>query len=157
MTARPRSLSVADVMTTDVESCRPADDLATAACRLWDGDCGILPVLDGNRVVAVITDRDIAIALAFAGCRPGERTVASVARQEPVTCAPDEPLAAALTRMADHQLRRLPVVEAGRLVGMLSINDLILASHRPGAASPRAVIDALRAIAAHRRRPAVAP
>src|SRR6516162_5101601 len=62
---RQNTMKVQDVMTYDVQTCRPETNLADAAMRMWRGDCGILPIIaDGQKVVGVITDRDICVAAA---------------------------------------------------------------------------------------------
>ena len=142
-------MKVRELMTAPARTCGPDTTLAVAARLMWDGDCGILPVVDDGELVGVVTDRDMYIALATRNMRASEARVGAVATRRVATCGPDEDVKAALVTMKRARVRRLPVVDgAGTLVGMLSINDLLLAA---GAGKPvrnQDVVDALKAICA---------
>ena len=121
-------MKVEDVMTKDVRSCAPETDLAAAAMLMWEHDCGTLPVVDdGDKVVGMITDRDICIAAAtkhqdIAGVRVGEVTTGEV-----YSCSPEQDVSEVLKTFQQAQVRRLPVVDdEGRLQGILSMNDIVL-------------------------------
>ncbi|TMK23637.1 MAG: CBS domain-containing protein [Actinobacteria bacterium] len=118
---------VESLMTRDVESARPESTLAEAAAVMWRRDCGVVPVTDeGGSVVGVITDRDICMALSMRGQRAAEVRVAEVMARGVETCTPVDDVREALEAMARRQVRRLPVVDSrGRLVGVLSLNDVI--------------------------------
>jgi len=120
-------MKVSDAMIRTPASCSPETNLAAAVEILWNRNCGILPLVDGERkVVSVITDRDICIALGTRNRLPGEITVADVATHRAICCGADEDVRAALSRMAEHKVRRLPVVDAeGKLVGILSMDDVV--------------------------------
>jgi CBS domain-containing protein len=92
-----------------------------------DGDVGSLPVLEEGRLVGMITDRDLAIRVVAEAMSPERVTVSDVASREPVTAAPGDDLDEALRLMARHQVRRLPIVEDERLVGILAQADVALA------------------------------
>jgi CBS domain-containing protein len=143
---------VKDIMTPSPETCRPDDNLATAVALLWKADCGVLPVTDhANRIAGIITDRDICVALGTRDERASRVRVESVMRTNVQTCGPDEEVLTALGRMTDRHVRRLPVVdEANRLVGILSLNDAVLAAG-PGRDAVRAaaVLDTFKAVCAH--------
>jgi CBS domain-containing protein len=117
-----------EIMTKDVQSCRPGASLAQAAALMWDFDCGAMPVVDdSNRVMGMITDRDIAIASATKGRRATEITVGEVMSGNVYACAMDEDVKSALKTMRRERVRRLPVIGAdGKLAGILSINDVVL-------------------------------
>jgi len=117
-----------EIMTKDVQSCRPEASLAQAAALMWDYDCGAMPVVDdSNRVMGMITDRDIAIAAATKGRSATEITVGEVMSGNVYACARDEDVKSALTTMRRERVRRLPVIGAdGKLAGILSINDVVL-------------------------------
>jgi len=122
-------MKVQDVMSMSASTCSPNEALHSVGKKLWDHDCGCLPVVDENsRVVAMITDRDVCMA-AFTTGRPlVELRVAGSMSKVLVTCHPHEDLVVATSRMAKNFVRRLPVVDAeGRLVGILSVNDLVTA------------------------------
>jgi len=117
---------VNELMTKVVRTCRPDDMLTSVARDMWDGDCGCIPVVDDhNRPVAMVTDRDIAMASFLTGEPLHRLPVKSAASQTLHTVRDDEDLAAAMTLMQTHRVRRLPVVDGdGRLVGVLSAADL---------------------------------
>jgi len=119
-------MKVQDVMTRSVVTCSKDDSLQTAAQKLWERDCGCLPVVDGDhRAIAMITDRDVCMA-AFTTGRPlHELQVQHAMSKQLVSCREHEDLPSAGARMAKHSVRRLPVLDgSGKLVGVLSINDL---------------------------------
>lgn len=102
-----------------------ADATAVDAARLLASEnVGSLPVLDESRLVGMVTDRDLVIQVVAKGVDPEKITIAEICSARPVVAAPDESLAEALTRMAREQLRRLPVVDDGRLVGILAQADV---------------------------------
>jgi CBS domain-containing protein len=88
-------------------------------------DAGIAPIVDGGRLVGVLTDRDIAIEVVAAGKDPGSTKASDVASKNLVTVDPQQDLDEALRLMAQHQVRRLPVVEEdGKLVGIVAQADV---------------------------------
>lgn len=150
-------LKIQDVMTTTVKSCVPEDNLARVAMEMWDADCGVIPVVDSaQKVVSVVTDRDICMAAATKHRKPEEILVKDVVRQGAFTCMPGDDVHRALEIMAAEKIRRLPVVdEEGRLTGMVSMNDIVLAAK--GARGKKGVdlaledvVDTLKSICAHR-------
>jgi CBS domain-containing protein len=117
---------VKEVMVNRVAVCRPEANLAEVAAILWESRCGSLPVVgDNGRVVSVITDRDIAIALGTRNIRASDVKVKDVAPARVFTCAPNDDFESALNTMVTQNVRRLPVIEDGELVGVLSIDDLV--------------------------------
>jgi CBS domain-containing protein len=89
-------------------------------------DVGAIPVVDGERLVGVVTDRDIVIRGIADGSDPHAIKVGDIASRDVVTVRPDDDLDEALRLMAQHQVRRLPVVEDGRLVGVVATADVAL-------------------------------
>lgn len=120
---------VADVMSQDVRACTPMQSLNEAARLLWNHDLGALPVVDDKgRPLGMITDRDICMAAYTQGRLLREIPVASAMSRHPFTCRPHDLLQTAEQTMASGKVRRLPVVDAqGVLVGLLSLNDVVLA------------------------------
>jgi len=115
---------VRDVMTSSVRTADPRQSLVEAAALMRAVDVGSVPVVDDGRLIGIVTDRDIVVR-AVAEHRDLDRTtVDQVASPEPVTVAPEQELDEALELMEIHQVRRLPVVEDGRLVGMLAQADV---------------------------------
>lgn len=147
-------MKVQDVMTEEVHTCRPDTNLAMAAMQMWDGDFGVLPVLDGKKIVGMITDRDICMAAAIKRCDPGTIRVDEVMTGQVFACSPETDIQEALKIMRKNQVRRLPVIDAidRRLAGLLSLNDVALKAQAEGGADLKAqdVEDTLRAICAHR-------
>lgn len=119
-------MHVADLMRSDVVTCRTDETLADAARRMWECDVGALPVLAGDgRVVGMLTDRDVAMAALLRGLPLGAMGVGETARRTPVGCAREASLDEAEALMADHQVRRLLVLDAeGRLLGLITLSDL---------------------------------
>lgn len=120
-------MKISDVMMRTPATCSPETNLAAAVEILWNRNCGILPVVDDEmRVVSVITDRDICVALGTRNRLPGEITVSDVVTHPAICCQVDEDVKAALAKMAESKVRRLPVVDAnGKLVGILSMDDVV--------------------------------
>jgi CBS domain-containing protein len=119
-------MNVFEVMTRRVFSCRPEDTLAAAAAAMWDHDVGCLPVLgDEERVIGMITDRDICMAAYTRASRLDEVAIASVMSRRLHACSPEQTVSAAEEVMRLDRVRRTPVVDPrGRLLGILSLGDL---------------------------------
>jgi CBS domain-containing protein len=147
-------MKVKEVMTDLVRTCGADSNLAAAAMSMWDGDCGIIPVVDRSReqVIGLITDRDICIAAAMKGRPLSEIRVGEVISGKVYSCAPDDDVESALTTMIRHQVRRSPVIDAqGKLAGILSLNDVIRsAGSGVDPVKQEAVIAALQEICKHR-------
>jgi CBS domain-containing protein len=121
-------MRVADVMTKSPAYGSPQTNLAAAVEILWKHNCGVLPIVNSQeKVVGLVTDRDICVALGTRNRLPSEITVSEVASGKVVACKPDDDLRAALATMAKAKVRRLPVIDAtGKLQGVLSIDDVVL-------------------------------
>jgi len=120
-------MNVKDVMLTAPARCTPDINLGTAVEIFWNGNCGILPVVDEHeRVISVITERDICIALGTRNRLPGEITVGEVVTHRAICCGSDDDVRSALTKMLRARVRRLPVVNAeGKLEGILVMDDVV--------------------------------
>jgi CBS domain-containing protein len=113
------------VMTTAPFMCAPSDSLNRAAQIMWEHDCGAVPVLDGeNRLVGIVTDRDICMAAYTQGHELGAISVENAMSRHVVQLAPEASLGHALRLMRERQLRRIPIVEDERLVGMITLADV---------------------------------
>ena len=121
-------MKVTDVMAKPPAYCSPQTNLAAAVEILWRQNCGILPIVDSKeKVVGLITDRDICVALGTRNRLPSDMTVSEVASGKVIACKPDDDLRDALATMAQAKVRRLPVIDAaGKLEGILSIDDVVL-------------------------------
>ena len=118
--------SVRDVMTPGVRSVSPSQSLAEAAEVMKGEDVGSVPVVEEGRLAGIVTDRDIVIRAVADRRDPQTVKVEEVASRDLVTVEPEQDLDEALALMARHQVRRLPVVEQGQLVGMLVQADVAL-------------------------------
>ena len=117
--------SIRELMTSNPETVETSATVLDAARIMRDHDVGIVPIVDGDRLVGTVTDRDIAIRVVAEGKDPQSTTVETVASRELVTIDPQQDLDEALRLMAQHQVRRLPVVEEdGKLVGIVAQADV---------------------------------
>jgi CBS domain-containing protein len=116
--------TVKEVMTPGPTSIATDALVVEAARRLASEDVGSLPVVDGDRLVGMVTDRDIVLQVVAKDLDPNKVPVSDVCSESPVTAEPDEALDEALERMAKERVRRLPVVSDGRLVGILAQADI---------------------------------
>jgi CBS domain-containing protein len=116
--------TVSQAMTSSPRSIDRNEPVVQAARLMAGENVGSLPVVDGDRLVGMVTDRDLVLQVLAKDLDPTKVTVAEVASENPVVAKPDEPLDAALQRMAQEQVRRLPVVDEGRLVGILAQADV---------------------------------
>lgn len=113
-------MKVKDLMTPSPTVCRPEDAASQAATLMKQEDCGAIPVVkDGGKLVGIVTDRDIVVRVVAAGKDPRSTPVSAVMSADPVTLTPEADADDAEKLMADRQVRRLPVVENGKLVGIL--------------------------------------
>ena len=117
---------VRDAMTAEVRSATPTQSLTEAAEMMKAEDVGSVPVVDDGRLVGIVTDRDIVLRAVAERRDPQAVTIDEVASRELVTVDPEQDLDEALRLMAERQVRRLPVVEDGRLVGMLAQADVAI-------------------------------
>ena len=117
--------SVQDLMTSNPKTIGIESAVVEAAKIMRDENVGIVPIVEGERLVGTITDRDIAIKVVAEGSDLQSTTAGQVASRDLVTVDPQQDLDEALRLMAQHQVRRLPVVEEdGRLVGILAQADV---------------------------------
>jgi len=124
-------MNIKDCMTRHVRVVGPDETLADAARAMAQSDVGILPVSDGDRLVGMITDRDIAVRGLANGKGPDTK-VSEVMTTEVLYCFEDDDIEDVLLNMGEIQVRRLPVVSAEkRLVGIVSLSDLADGSEQP--------------------------
>ena len=117
--------SISQVMTSNPRGVETSTPVAEAARIMKTEDVGSVPILEGDRLTGMLTDRDIAIRLVAEGKDPQSTTVGEIASRDVVTIDPQQNLDEALRLMAQHQVRRLPVVEEdGRLVGIVAQADV---------------------------------
>ena len=115
---------VRDLMVSDVVTIEPSASVVDAAKRMIQQEKGPLPVVEGERPVAMVTDRDIIARVVAEGRDPGSLTVDDIATRDLVTIGPDQDVDEARQLMAQHELDRILVVEGDRLVGIISEADI---------------------------------
>lgn len=127
-------MKVQDVMMRTPASCSPETNLGAAVEILWTRNCGILPIVDAKqKVIGVVTDRDLCIALGTRNRPAGGITVGEVASGEAYTCRAADDIHVALQTMANKKVRRLPVVnKEGVLEGILSMDNVVLHTEPAG-------------------------
>jgi len=132
-------MKVVELMTGTPAYCRPDTNLGEAVELMWNYNCGILPLVDADeKVVGVVTDRDICIALGTRNKLPGDIVVSEVAPPRVICCKAQDDVRSALTAMAEARVRRLPVVNDQRkLIGILSMDDIV--THIQSIAPPLSV------------------
>jgi CBS domain-containing protein len=117
--------SIKETMTSNPCSIDADKAVSYAAKMMRDEDVGLAPIVEGDKLIGTLTDRDIATRVVAEGRDPETTTVRDVASQDIVTIDPQQDLDEALRLMAQHQVRRLPVVEEdGRLVGVVAQADV---------------------------------
>jgi CBS domain-containing protein len=117
---------VRDVMTAKVQTVRQEQPVVEAARLMRTQDVGSLPVVENGRLVGTLTDRDIVLRAVAEGADLNAVRVGDITSREPITVSPEQGLDDALSLMATHRVRRLPVVEDGALVGIVAQADVAL-------------------------------
>ena len=117
-------MNVSDAMTPQVATARPADSVRKVAGIMARVDSGVVPVVEDDKILGVVTDRDIVLRVVAEGGDLGA-PISGVMSDEVQTCHEDDNLADAAAQMASHQIRRLLVTgDKGRLIGILSLGDI---------------------------------
>ncbi len=116
--------SVKDVMTPNPRTVTPETGVVEAAKLMASEDVGPLPVVEGGELVGIVTDRDLVTRVIAEGRDPGSTLVGDVCSSKPVTVSPDDDVSHALTLLAQHQVRRLPVAEGDQIVGIVAQADI---------------------------------
>ncbi|AYL38793.1 CBS domain-containing protein [Streptomyces fungicidicus] len=124
---------VKDVMTPGVVAVRPDASVVEAAQLMRTQNIGDVVVADGQRIVGVLTDRDITVRAVAVAADPLGLSAGDVCTPNPLTLALDDPVSSAVALMREHAIRRIPVVEGGLPVGLVSLGDLAEARD-PGSA-----------------------
>ena len=123
------SHTIRDAMTSNPRTIGTGTTAKEAAGVMKSEDVGSIPIVDGDRLVAIVTDRDIALRVVAEG-KGAETTVGEIASRDLVTIDPEQTLEEAARLMGQHQLRRLPVVEEdGKLVGIVAQADVAQSGH----------------------------
>jgi CBS domain-containing protein len=135
------TILVRHAMTEAPQTAGPDMNAADAAGLMKQFDTGVIPVAEGEKVLGLVTDRDLVLRVLAERKDATEVRLGDILTRSPVSVSPDARISEARGLMAEHQIRRLPVVKGDRLVGILSLGDLALAD-----ASNRAVGEALEEV-----------
>ena len=124
-------MNIREVMTPNPRTLSPDDSIQSAARLMRDSDTGVVPVVENGRPVGLITDRDIVVR-AIADGAQADRPIRAILTGDVITASPEMSTREAAELMSEHQVRRLPVVEGERLVGIVSIGDLAVKEGKDG-------------------------
>lgn len=117
-------MKIRNVMSSDIHISRPDDSLQHVATRMAEGDFGFMPVVEGDRLIGTITDRDVTVRAVARGASPSD-AVSGFMSPDPITVIDTDDLKTALDLMSRARIRRLPVMDKDkRLVGVVSLGDL---------------------------------
>jgi CBS domain-containing protein len=117
------SMNVAEVMTTNVDSCSPESTCKEVAMKMKELDVGAVPICDNEKLVGIVTDRDIVIK-GFVNDLSSDSTISELVTDNVVKGNKEMSVEEAVRLMSQHQIRRLPIVEDDKLVGIVSLGDL---------------------------------
>ncbi|ANH90428.1 MULTISPECIES: CBS domain-containing protein [unclassified Streptomyces] len=124
---------VRDIMTSRLVTVEPQTSVTAVAQKMRDEDIGIVLVTDGDELRGLVSDRDLVVRSLADGGDQEQRTVASACSDDLFTVGPDEELGHAVELMREHSVRRVPVVDHGHPVGIVSLGDLAI-ERDPGSA-----------------------
>ncbi|MEU0007999.1 CBS domain-containing protein [Streptomyces sp. NPDC006314] len=117
---------VRDIMTSQLVTVEPQASVTAVAQKMRDEDIGVVLVVEDDELRGLVSDRDLVVRALAEGGDPEQRTVASACSGDVVTVTPDEDLDHAVELMREHSIRRLPVVEQGHPVGIVSLGDMAI-------------------------------
>lgn len=148
-------MKVKEIMVRSPKCCDPSLNCAAAVELLWSTGCGALPVVNAERkLVGIVTDRDICIALGTRNRRPAELQISAVMTGDVASCHAGDDIHEALKTMRLRKVRRLPVIDsAGRLEGMLCATDVLMYARHDDGSRPELsyenIVGTLRGIYCH--------
>lgn len=139
-----------DLMSHPAVTCNVNDPLTVAAHLMWEHDCGALPVVrEDGKLAGMITDRDICMAAFTQGRRLDELLVNSAMATDVISAKPNDPIPEIEERMAERQIRRMPVIDEDRRpIGVLSMNDLAIEGAQPDTRMVNGAARIIRTLAA---------
>ncbi|MDQ4024849.1 MAG: CBS domain-containing protein [Actinomycetota bacterium] len=114
-----------EIMTGSAECIGENDSILDAAKMMAKQDIGAMPICgEDNRLKGMLTDRDIVVKVLAEGRDPSQVKAGELGQGKPVTIGADDPIGLAISTMADHQVRRLPVIDGHDLIGIVSVGDI---------------------------------
>ena len=143
-------MNVEELMTKPAVTIQAHEPLAVAAQKMWDNDCGVLPVVGGDgRLVGILTDRDVCMSAWTKGQLLTNIRVEDAMSKQVFSMKPDQEIGLAEVLMTEHQVRRIPIVDANeKPVGVVSMNDLAREAARPGSKVKDGIARAIHTLAA---------
>ncbi len=120
-------MKVRDIMMKNVLTAEPDVNLREAAEVMADNHIGCLVVVEGGKLAGIVTDRDVLLAVADSGKKIDKLTVGDVMTHYVITTNPDSPIEKAIQLMIENNVKKIPVVEDGELVGIITMTDVVLA------------------------------
>ncbi|MFS0654233.1 CBS domain-containing protein [Bacillus sp. 179-C3.3 HS] len=129
-----KTKKIKDIMTKKVITCQKDDNVYEAAVKMKTADIGAIPIVEGDQLVGIVTDRDLVLR-GIAEKKPNSQAVSNVMTKEVLTAEEDATLEEIVRLMSEYQLRRIPVVKGGTLTGIVALGDLSvedLANDRAG-------------------------
>lgn len=118
-------MRIEDIMTTDVETCRPGSTLQEVASMMREINVGSIPICEDGRLVGIVTDRDIVVR-GIAEQIPSDAAISEILSAEVITGTVGHTIEEVAELMATHKIRRLPIVANERIVGIVSLGDLAI-------------------------------
>jgi CBS domain-containing protein len=125
--------NIGEVMTPNPKTLAQSATIMEAACAMRDNDIGDVVVLDNGRLCGILTDRDIVVRALAAGCDPNRTSVGEICSRALVTLSPDDSTGQAVRVMREHAIRRLPIEDRGRVVGIVTLGDVAVDADRRSA------------------------
>ncbi|KJR44727.1 CBS domain protein [Desulfosporosinus sp. I2] len=119
-------MKVREVMTANVDYAAPNSTVVELASMMKKNDIGSIPICEGQKVIGIVTDRDIVLRAVAEGKTIENRSAKEVMNSKVVTVTPDQDVHEAADLMATYQIRRLPVVEKDKLIGIVALGDLAI-------------------------------
>lgn len=116
---------IKEIMTKDVETCSLLDNVYEVALKMKEHNVGSIPIVDGEKIVGMMTDRDIVLRC-IAEKHPASSKVEDIMSTHLITIGPESEAEEAAHIMAENQIRRLPIVDGDRLLGMVSLGDFAI-------------------------------
>jgi len=117
-------MKIKEIMTSDIIALSLRDNCGDACQKMREFNIGDVLVAEGNELVGIVTDRDIALRCVADNLNPWDTKLSDVASLEPITADQEMPIAECSDIMSENQIRRLPIVSNGELVGIVSLGDL---------------------------------
>jgi CBS domain-containing protein len=117
-------MKIREIMSANIVKATPDNTLTDIALMMKNEDIGVLPAVEDDELIGIVTDRDIVVRAIADGKDPSSTTVAEIVSEDVESVSPDDNVEKAAKIMADRQIRRLPVVEDRRVAGMVSLGDI---------------------------------